>query len=88
MILSAIPIYTSSNGDTWRLLRDANTAGYTVRHDANEASGGKVTYEDVKDFLAHAGSGPEYSALRELLKQLEDAQPPHTAEVIFPSCNL
>lgn len=60
-------IYRSSNGDRWRLVRDDATGRLFVRHEANPASGGSVTETAVDDFLATAGGGPEYAALRRLL---------------------
>jgi hypothetical protein len=40
-----------------------------VRHEANQSSGGRVTDTDVEDFLDIGGSGPEFSALRNLIGQ-------------------
>ena len=62
-------IYTSSNGDTWHLLRDPQSGRMLVRHQANPASGGTVTDTEVDAFLRRAGSGPEFAALRRLLDQ-------------------
>jgi hypothetical protein len=62
-------IYTSSNGDTWHLIRDPQSGSEIVRHQANLSSGGKVTDIDVATFLRQAGSGPEFAALRHLLEQ-------------------
>jgi hypothetical protein len=62
-------IYTSSNGDTWHLIRDPQSGSAVVRHQANLSSGGKVTETDVDTFLRQAGSGPEFAALRRLFDQ-------------------
>lgn len=67
MILSSQDIYTSQNGDTWRLIRDAASGRIYVRHEANRSSGGHVTEVEVQEFLSRAGSGPEYAAIRKLL---------------------
>jgi hypothetical protein len=46
-----------------------------VRHEANQSSGGQATDLDVEDFLDIGGSGPEFSALRELIdKPSKDAR--------------
>jgi hypothetical protein len=66
---SAELVYRSSNGDRWLLVRDPGTGRRFVRHEANEASGGRTTDTDVDEFLSVAGSGPEFAALRALLKQ-------------------
>ena len=62
-------IYKSSNGDCWRLIRDTSTARAVVRHEPNPASGGNVTDTNVEDFLRIDGPGPEFAALRRLLRQ-------------------
>lgn len=67
MSTTARDIYTSANGDTWRLIRDPASGRAFVRHEANQASGGTVTDTDVDVFLHRAGSGPEFTALRRLL---------------------
>jgi hypothetical protein len=59
-------IYTSANGDTWRLISDASGRP-VVRHKANQAAGGTVTEIGAHEFLQHAGSGPEFAALRRLI---------------------
>jgi hypothetical protein len=73
MILSATQIYASSNGDRWTLLFDRGSGGLIVQHEANPSSGGKLTRESVEAFLAHEGPGPEYTALKALLRQLAEA---------------
>jgi hypothetical protein len=62
-------IYRSSNGDRWSLRTDTSLKRSVVRHEANPASGGHVTDIDVLDFLAVGGPGPEYAALRNLLRR-------------------
>ena len=62
MAQSAEPIYKSSNGDRWTLIRDTGTGRLSVRHEANPSSGGRVTETDVDEFLSIAGSGPEFAA--------------------------
>jgi hypothetical protein len=60
-------IYSSQNGDRWWLIRNDATGRNIVRHEANQSSGGHRTDIEVDEFLSHAGSGPEYAALRHLL---------------------
>jgi hypothetical protein len=66
------PIYRSANGDRWSLMTDTASGRKFVRHEANQSSGGHVTDTDVDDFLAVAGSGPEFAALRNLIGQTSD----------------
>jgi hypothetical protein len=67
--LSNQDIYTSANGDRWRLVNDTAEKRVFVRHEANAASGGNVTDTEVDDFLSVGGSGPEYAALRRILNR-------------------
>lgn len=60
-------LYTSQNGDCWRLVRDAASGRQFVRHEANPSAGGQVTEMSVEDFLRQDGAGPEYAALRRVL---------------------
>ena len=69
-VLKIQDIYTSSNGDRWKLVNDTTAKCMFVRHEANPASGGSVTDTDVDDFLSIGGSGPEYAALRRTLNRL------------------
>ena len=69
MTQSAELVYRSSNGDRWLLVSDPTTGRRFVRHEANQSSGGRTTDTDVDEFLSVAGSGPEFAALRALLKQ-------------------
>jgi hypothetical protein len=66
-------IYRSSNGDRWRLITDTSSRQSLVRHDANPTSGGKVTDFGVQEFLSVNGPGPEYAALRDLLRRKKSA---------------
>jgi hypothetical protein len=72
MAQSAEPIYRSSKGDRWTLIRDPGTGRLSVRHEANPSSGGCVTETDADEFLSIAGSGPEFAALRRLLNRPAD----------------
>ena len=63
------PIYRSANGDRWSLMTDPSSGRKFVRHQANQSSGGHVTDTDVDDFLEIGGSGPEFAALRDLMRQ-------------------
>jgi hypothetical protein len=69
MSLSTQHIYRSANGDRWLLMTDTASGRKFVRHEANQSSGGRVTDTDVEDFLDIGGSGPEFSALRNLIGQ-------------------
>ena len=70
MTLTAEDIYSSQNGDRWRLMYDADTGQAFVRHEANASSGGEVTDTGVDDFLVQDGPGPEHAALRQLVAKL------------------
>jgi hypothetical protein len=69
MSLSMQHVYRSANGDRWLLMTDTASGSKFVRHEANQSSGGQVTDTDVEDFLDIGGSGPEFSALRNLIGQ-------------------
>lgn len=73
MAVSVEDIYTSENGDSWRLIRNAVSGRTLVRHEANPSSGGQVTDMDGDEFLSRGGSGSEYAALRSLLKRPANA---------------
>jgi hypothetical protein len=72
MPLSTQHIYRSANGDRWLLMTDTASGRKFVRHEANQSSGGRVTDTDVEDFLDIGGSGPEFSALRNLIGQTSE----------------
>jgi hypothetical protein len=69
MAISVTDIYRSSNGDRWSLVRCTDSGSAFVRHEPNPSSGGRTTDTDVDDFLRTDGPGPEYAALRRLLKK-------------------
>jgi hypothetical protein len=66
-------IYRSQNGDAWRLIRDTASGRVLVRHEANAASGGRITDMGVEEFLSQGGSGPEYAVLRRLMAEPADS---------------
>ena len=72
MPLSTQHIYRSANGDRWLLMTDTASGRKFIRHEANQSSGGRVTDTDVEDFLDIGGSGPEFSALRNLIGQTSE----------------
>ncbi|MBC9176177.1 hypothetical protein [Pseudoroseomonas ludipueritiae] len=80
MSLSSFNIYRSQNGDVWRLIKSEATNLMFIRHEANPASGGHVTEMSIEEFLSCNGSGPEYAATRELLRNL-----PHETEALTSS---
>jgi hypothetical protein len=63
-------LYRSSNGDRWLLVRDAGSGRVFVRHEANPASGGRVSQIEVGAFLASGGAGPEHQELLRLIGTL------------------
>jgi hypothetical protein len=69
MTVTSKYIYRSSNGDRWLLVTDIALGKRTVRHEANAASGGHVTETELAAFLGLHGSGPEHSALRDMLQR-------------------
>jgi hypothetical protein len=62
-------IYHSANGDHWHLIDDGRSNQIFVRHEANLPSGGCVTDTNIADFLNVNGSGPEYAALQDIIRQ-------------------
>ena len=66
-VTSSESLYTSQNGDCWRLIRDAASGRQFVQHEANPSSGSQVTEMSVEDFLSRGGSGPEHAVLRRVL---------------------
>jgi hypothetical protein len=68
-------LYTSENGDRWSLARDTGTGRVFVRHEANPASGGTVSDQELSAFLGQGGMGSEKQALLRLIGSLveEDA---------------
>lgn len=69
MIASITEIYRSSNGDYWQLVLTRDPTSRLVRHIPDPSSGGQVTDTSVEDFLSTNGPGPEYAALRRLLRE-------------------
>ena len=61
--------YESSNGDSWRLVRDSVTGARAVMHNPNPQSGGQVSYIETDKFLAEGANGPEHQALRRLIEK-------------------
>jgi 3-phenylpropionate/trans-cinnamate dioxygenase ferredoxin subunit len=67
-------LYHNPNGDRWQLMRDPASGRMFVRHEANPASGGRISDTVVEEFLSHSGSGPEYAALRRRLSELGESR--------------
>ncbi len=61
-------VYKSSNGDRWHLARDGGRL--FVRHEANLASGGRVSDIDIAAFLAGGEDRPERRQLLDLIGTL------------------
>jgi hypothetical protein len=53
-------------------MTDTASGRKLVRHEANQSSGGQVMDMDVEGFLNIGGSGPEFSALRNLIGQTSE----------------
>ena len=66
-VLNEKLIYESPGGDSWYLCENPATNLPSVKHIANAASGGDVSYLEVRSFLA-TGRGPEHEALRHLIR--------------------
>jgi hypothetical protein len=64
-------LYRSANGDRWHLARDTASGRVFIRHEANEASGGRVTEIEIGDFLSSGGHGPEHAELLRLIGTLD-----------------
>jgi hypothetical protein len=76
MGIEARTLYQSSNGDRWRLARDTDTGHVFVQHQANLASGGRISDIEVGTFLGAGGRGPEHQELLRLIGTLvEEADP-------------
>ncbi len=65
-------IHHSSNGDSWWLCK-ADDGRLFFQHEANEASGGKVSEIRLGDFLGTGQSGPEHQALLAMIGGLVEA---------------
>jgi transglutaminase-like putative cysteine protease len=70
--ISAEVAYASSTGDVWQVVRDPSAGRTSVRHIPNAPSGGMVKDFEVAEFLAVAGSGPEYAAVRRCIEKVHD----------------
>lgn len=71
MAIQTRALYSSPNGDRWLLSRETDTERVFIRHEANLASGGRVSDIDIGSFL----SGPlnlEHQALLRLIATLVD----------------
>jgi hypothetical protein len=73
MPIATKDLYRSPNGDRWLLIRD-DTGRVFVRHEANLASGGSVTDEEIAEFLSQGGLGPEKQELIRLIGSLAEYQ--------------
>ena len=58
-------IYSSSNGDRWLLLKEADRL--VVRHVPNPSSGGQSTQFDLEAFLLANRNSPQGMALIEMV---------------------
>jgi hypothetical protein len=65
-------IYASPNGDRWFLSQDA-AGEFVVIHQANVASGGRVSTVTLRTFLRIDEQSPQNQALRALIQELVDA---------------
>ena len=73
--MAIMELYRSANGDRWSLVREASDR-VIIRHEANPASGGRVSELDIAVFLNQSGNGPEKQELLRLIGTLADpAQP-------------
>jgi transglutaminase-like putative cysteine protease len=61
--------YASENGDVWQVVRDPAAGRTVVRHLPNSPSGGTAEELELETFLARAGSGPEYAAVRSCVER-------------------
>ena len=62
-------LYSSSNGDVWRLVREGDRV--FIWHQPNASSGGRSSEIDLAAFLTR-GQGPEQQALVRLIGSLLD----------------
>ena len=68
-------LYLSPNGDRWYLARETDSGRVYIKHQANEASGGRVTEIGIGAFLSSGGHGPEHAELLRLIGRLVEARP-------------
>ena len=71
MPIATRDLYRSANGDRWLLVRD-DGGRVIVRHEANPASGERVTNSEIAEFLTQGGLGPEKQELLRLIGSLAD----------------
>lgn len=69
MTTSTATFYSSSNGDRWQLVTDAESGQHMVRHEPNASSGGRASEVEVPEFLSRSGNTPQGEALRALLDE-------------------
>ena len=69
MTTSIETFYSSSNGDRWRLVKNAETGHFTVRHEPALSSGGMASEGSIAAFLSRSGRSPQADALRTLLEK-------------------
>ncbi len=63
------PLYSSSNGDHWSLIRDTDSQTLLVRHVPNPASGGRTSIIEFQEFLGQHHS-PQHRALLDMIGTL------------------
>jgi hypothetical protein len=70
-------LYLSPNGDKWLLVRDGASGRVFIRHEPNQASGGRAADFGIGEFLIEGREGPEHVALLRLIGSLaaEDKAP-------------
>jgi hypothetical protein len=68
MAISTVTFYSSSNGDRWQLITNAETGHHVVRHEPNLSSGGQASEVSVPEFLGRSGTSPQAAALQALLE--------------------
>ena len=69
------PVYRSSNGDEWRMSKDA-VGSVTVTHRANASSGGNETTMPAEQFLSKDKGSPEAQAVRAAIDAAADTTRP------------
>jgi len=67
-------LYSSSNGDRWFLVRDADSGDVFVRHEPNAPSGGRASDIDIGLFLNRQPRNPEALALLKLIGTLVEGR--------------
>ena len=70
------PIYESSNGDRWDLVREQVTDRLFVKHTPNIASSGLSSHIELGEFLCRNPYCAEHLALLDLIGSLVQAQVP------------